>query len=169
MSHLWLLIGGLCTTGSFGIGTFLTNDFRSLSSGGKEKSKALNMVIKLADVDGKPCIKISDEITKVGVFFANTDEPGLSHSRYLSRTRAIKRQYAKSKKYMGYRSSFLRHPQHAIDIIVSFPSRCALEYVERLQSSLSVSLLNCFICGIKSEAFDSSLSQSARLASVASY
>ncbi|KLO12012.1 nicotinate phosphoribosyltransferase [Schizopora paradoxa] len=49
---------------SFGIGTFLTNDFRSLSSGGKEKSKALNMVIKLSSVDGKPCIKISDEIMK---------------------------------------------------------------------------------------------------------
>ena len=51
--------------GSFGIGTFLTNDFRSLSSSGEEKSRALNMVIKLSDVDGKPCIKISDEITKV--------------------------------------------------------------------------------------------------------
>jgi len=49
---------------SFGIGTFLTNDYRSLSSGGKEKSKALNMVIKLASVNGKPCIKISDDLTK---------------------------------------------------------------------------------------------------------
>lgn len=50
---------------SFGIGTSLTNDFHSLSSGGKEKSKALNMVIKLAGVDGKHCVKISDELSKV--------------------------------------------------------------------------------------------------------
>jgi len=49
---------------SFGIGTFLTNDFRTASSGGKEKSKALNMVIKLSSVNGKPCIKISDDLTK---------------------------------------------------------------------------------------------------------
>ena len=52
---------------SFGIGTSLTNDFHSLSSGGKEKSKALNMVIKLSSVDGKPTVKISDDITKVGL------------------------------------------------------------------------------------------------------
>jgi nicotinate phosphoribosyltransferase len=50
---------------TFGIGTFLTNDFKKVSSGGKEKSKALNMVIKLASVDSKPCVKISDEIMKV--------------------------------------------------------------------------------------------------------
>ncbi|KAG6856299.1 hypothetical protein H0H87_005712 [Tephrocybe sp. NHM501043] len=49
---------------SFGIGTFLTNDFTTASSGGKEKSKALNMVIKLSSVDGKPCVKISDDLTK---------------------------------------------------------------------------------------------------------
>ncbi|KAF9000761.1 nicotinate phosphoribosyltransferase [Cyathus striatus] len=49
---------------SFGIGTFLTNDFRTTSSGGTEKSKALNMVIKLSSVDGKPCVKISDDLTK---------------------------------------------------------------------------------------------------------
>ncbi len=52
-------------TGSFGIGTSLSNDFTKKSSGGKEKSKALNMVIKLSSVDGKPTVKISDEITKV--------------------------------------------------------------------------------------------------------
>lgn len=51
--------------GSFGIGTSLTNDFKKKSSGGTEKSKALNMVIKLSSVDGKPAVKISDEITKV--------------------------------------------------------------------------------------------------------
>lgn len=50
---------------SFGIGTSLTNDFRSISSGGKEKSKALNMVIKLASVDNNNCVKISDELSKV--------------------------------------------------------------------------------------------------------
>lgn len=49
---------------TFGIGTFFTNDFKTASSCGKEKSKALNMVIKLASVDGRPCIKISDDMTK---------------------------------------------------------------------------------------------------------
>ncbi|KAH9958543.1 nicotinate phosphoribosyltransferase [Russula dissimulans] len=49
---------------AFGIGTFFTNDFKSLSSDGKEKSKALNMVIKLASINGLPCIKISDDLTK---------------------------------------------------------------------------------------------------------
>ena len=50
---------------AFGIGTSLSNDFKKTSSGGKEKSRALNMVIKLSSVDGKPTVKISDEITKV--------------------------------------------------------------------------------------------------------
>ncbi|TFK70289.1 nicotinate phosphoribosyltransferase [Pluteus cervinus] len=49
---------------SFGIGTFLTNDFRTLSSGRTEKSKALNIVIKLSSVDQKPCVKLSDDLTK---------------------------------------------------------------------------------------------------------
>ncbi|KAH9838774.1 nicotinate phosphoribosyltransferase [Rhodofomes roseus] len=58
-------------TASFGIGTSFTNDFKKASSGGTEKSKALNMVIKLAAVDGKPCVKISDELTK------NTGDPDI--------------------------------------------------------------------------------------------
>jgi nicotinic acid phosphoribosyltransferase len=50
---------------SFGIGTYLTNDFRTVSSGGKAKSKPLNMVIKIASVNGVPCVKISDDLSKV--------------------------------------------------------------------------------------------------------
>ena len=49
--------------GSFGIGTSLTNDFHSPTTGAK--SRALNMVIKLASVNGKPCVKISDDLLKV--------------------------------------------------------------------------------------------------------
>jgi nicotinic acid phosphoribosyltransferase len=54
---------------AFGIGTFFTNDFKSLSSGGKEKSKTLNIVIKIASINGRPCIKISDDLTKVSFSF----------------------------------------------------------------------------------------------------
>jgi len=52
---------------SFGIGTFLTNDF--MKEDGSGTSKALNMVIKLASINGIPCVKISDEISK------NTGDP----------------------------------------------------------------------------------------------
>ncbi|KAJ7726058.1 nicotinate phosphoribosyltransferase [Mycena maculata] len=47
---------------SFGIGTFLTNDFKK--TGSQETSRALNMVIKLSSVDDRPCVKISDDLTK---------------------------------------------------------------------------------------------------------
>ncbi|KAE8236076.1 hypothetical protein A4X13_0g9272, partial [Tilletia indica] len=72
----------------FGIGTSLTNDFlksssspsstsssvdvaeapvppeRSLPASKQNKSKALNMVIKLSSINGKPTVKISDELSK---------------------------------------------------------------------------------------------------------
>jgi nicotinic acid phosphoribosyltransferase len=53
------------TIGLFGIGTFLTNDFRTESSGKMENSKALNMVIKLNSINDQPTVKISDDIEKV--------------------------------------------------------------------------------------------------------
>ncbi|CAE6414469.1 unnamed protein product [Rhizoctonia solani] len=53
--------------GAFGIGTFLTNDYNRMVDG--QRSTPLNMVIKLALVEGVPCVKISDDITK------NTGDP----------------------------------------------------------------------------------------------
>ncbi|WFD32614.1 nicotinate phosphoribosyltransferase [Malassezia sp. CBS 17886] len=47
----------------FGIGTNLTNDFQKVSDP-HQPSKALNMVIKLYSVNGRPTVKISDELTK---------------------------------------------------------------------------------------------------------
>lgn len=47
---------------SFGIGTFLSNDFTKANGTGT--SKALNMVIKLSSINQIPCVKISDDIGK---------------------------------------------------------------------------------------------------------
>ncbi|KAJ8582817.1 Nicotinate/Quinolinate PRTase C-terminal domain-like protein, partial [Rhizopogon salebrosus TDB-379] len=54
---------------SFGIGTWLMNDFKTKSSGYKEQSHAVITVIKLGAIDSKEYVKLSDEISKVRTIF----------------------------------------------------------------------------------------------------
>lgn len=82
---------------SFGIGTDLTNDFRKASDP-SQKSKALNMVIKLNKINGKDCIKLSDDKGKVRFAMTYTiavpDQPRCSILVRLKRLGKLNRNWA---------------------------------------------------------------------------
>ena len=49
---------------SAGWGTFLTNDFRNCNPLGDEGFDPVSLVCKLADVEGRPAVKLSDNYAK---------------------------------------------------------------------------------------------------------
>ncbi|KAL7423219.1 nicotinate phosphoribosyltransferase [Cryptotrichosporon argae] len=55
---------------AFGIGTFLTNDFQKASDP-SQTSKPLNIVIKLNQINGRDCVKLSDD---KGKYTGNVEE-----------------------------------------------------------------------------------------------
>ncbi|CAO3594742.1 unnamed protein product [Absidia cylindrospora] len=57
----------------FGIGTSFTNDYQKLSNP-SEKSKPLNIVIKIKECNGKRVIKLSDDVLKHSADIATVDE-----------------------------------------------------------------------------------------------
>ena len=58
------------TTASYGIGTFFSNDFKKASDP-SQISKPLNIVIKLNKINGKDCVKLSDD---KGKYTGNVEE-----------------------------------------------------------------------------------------------